>query len=213
MSGCDSRQPHQSQDKPGTSVRLESPKPAGRGSTRTACHLGSWQTSNAPALQAGPCGSVTRRLHQPSPAASLRAPSSAGQPGTSIALGEGCRAGVPRDEGGRSCLRHAPSCGLAGHFYCGENEIQVSLISSTFVGATPTPATTFREVSRLPGRNPGVTQQAGSDDWTPVHQRLRPTISGPVAQTRGATRCLREGCGCKSHRVRHSPAGDSDQGG
>ena len=24
---------------------------------------GSWQTSNAPALQAGPCGSVTRRLH------------------------------------------------------------------------------------------------------------------------------------------------------
>ena len=78
-------------------------------------HVGSWQTSNAPALQAGPCGSVTRRLH---------------------------------------------------HFYCGENEIQVSLISSTFVGATPTPATTFREVSRLPGRNPGVTKQAGSDDWS-----------------------------------------------
>src|SRR5207237_5934973 len=26
--------------------------------------LGSWQTSNAPALQAGRCGSVTHRLHQ-----------------------------------------------------------------------------------------------------------------------------------------------------
>jgi len=78
-------------------------------------HVGSWQTSNAPVLQAGPCGSVTRRLH---------------------------------------------------HSHCGENEIQVSFISSTFVGATPTPATTFREVSRLPGRNPGVTQQAGSDGWS-----------------------------------------------
>ncbi len=31
--------------------------------------LGSWQTSNASALQADSCGSVTHRLHQPSPAA------------------------------------------------------------------------------------------------------------------------------------------------
>src|SRR5947207_2122782 len=29
-------------------------------------NLGSWQTSNALALQASLCGSVTRRLHQPS---------------------------------------------------------------------------------------------------------------------------------------------------
>ena len=36
------------------------------GGTEAACHfhLGSWQTSNAPALQAGLCGSVTHRLHQ-----------------------------------------------------------------------------------------------------------------------------------------------------
>ena len=51
-------------------------------------------------------------------------------------------------------------------FHCGENEIQESLISSTSVGATPTPATTFREVSRPPGRNPGVMKQAGSDGWS-----------------------------------------------
>ena len=42
------------------------------GSTRAACHfsisMGSWQTRNALALQASSCGSVTRRLHQPSPA-------------------------------------------------------------------------------------------------------------------------------------------------
>src|SRR5205807_1821311 len=31
----------------------------------------------------------------------------------------------------------------AYHFYCGENEIQASLISSASVGATPTPATKF----------------------------------------------------------------------
>src|SRR5437867_1541848 len=36
------------------------------GSTRATCQflLGSWQTRNAPALQAGLCGSVTHRLHQ-----------------------------------------------------------------------------------------------------------------------------------------------------
>src|SRR5664279_6635803 len=36
-----------------------------RGSTEAACQffLGSWQTSNALALQASLCGSVTRRLH------------------------------------------------------------------------------------------------------------------------------------------------------
>src|SRR5688572_17065248 len=36
-----------------------------QGSTEAACHfhLGSWQTSNALALQANLCGSVTHRLH------------------------------------------------------------------------------------------------------------------------------------------------------
>src|ERR1700688_2177580 len=41
-------------------------------------------------------------------------------------------------------------------FYRGENEIQASLISSASVGATPTPATTFREVIRLPVCKTGV---------------------------------------------------------
>ena len=41
-------------------------------------------------------------------------------------------------------------------FHCGENEIQVSLISSTSVGATPTPATNFGEVFRLPVCKTGV---------------------------------------------------------
>ena len=71
---------------------------------------GSWQTSNALALQASLCGSVTHRLH---------------------------------------------------HFiYCGENEIQVSFISSTSVGATPTPATIFREAIQLPDCKSGVVKQS-----------------------------------------------------
>jgi len=43
-----------------------------------------------------------------------------------------------------------------GPFYCGENEIQASLISSASVGATPTPATNLREVIRLPDCKSGV---------------------------------------------------------
>jgi len=39
----------------------------------SALHLGSWQTSNALALQASLCGSVTHRLHPPSPAPFWRA--------------------------------------------------------------------------------------------------------------------------------------------
>ena len=48
----------------------------------------------------------------------------------------------------------------------GENEIQASLISSASVGATPTPATSFWEVIRLPACKSGVFKQAGSDDWS-----------------------------------------------
>lgn len=44
-------------------------------------------------------------------------------------------------------------------FHCGENEIQASLISSASVGATPTPATNFREVIQLPDCKSGVTKQ------------------------------------------------------
>jgi hypothetical protein len=45
-------------------------------------------------------------------------------------------------------------------FHCGENEIQASLISSASVGATPTPATIFREVIRLPDCKSGVIKQS-----------------------------------------------------
>ena len=41
-------------------------------------------------------------------------------------------------------------------FYCGENEIQASLINSASVGATPTPATNLREVFRLLDCKSGV---------------------------------------------------------
>jgi len=44
-------------------------------------------------------------------------------------------------------------------FHCGENEIQVSLINSTSVGATPTPATSLREAIRLPDCKSGVAKQ------------------------------------------------------
>jgi hypothetical protein len=37
---------------------------AGQGQHLDGLPLGSWPTSKAPALQAGSCGSVTRRLHQ-----------------------------------------------------------------------------------------------------------------------------------------------------
>ena len=53
------------------------------------------------------------------------------------------------------------------NFNCGENEIQASFIRSAFVGATPTPATTYiREVIQLPVCKTGVFKQAGSDDWS-----------------------------------------------
>ena len=75
-------------------------------------------------------------------------------------------------------------------FHCGENEIRASPISSTSVGATPTPATNLREVIRQSGRNPDVSKHVGSDDWsitsTSHHFRTRSSISR-------APRCLREG--------------------
>jgi hypothetical protein len=75
-------------------------------------------------------------------------------------------------------------------FHCGENEIQASPISSASVGATPTPATNFREVIRQSGRNPDVSKHVGSDDWsvtsTSHHFWTRSSISR-------APRCLREG--------------------
>ena len=51
-------------------------------------------------------------------------------------------------------------------FHCGENEIQVSLISSTSVGATPTPATNFGRCSGCRSVKPVSQTTVGSDDWS-----------------------------------------------
>ena len=91
MSGCDSRQPHQSPDKPGTSVRWSLQNSAGRGSTRTACHFGVVADKQCTC----PASRPMRERYPPTPPISTQA---------------------------------------------GENEIQVSLISSTFSGCdTPHP--------------------------------------------------------------------------
>src|SRR5207244_9606013 len=65
-SGRNSRQPHQILTGC-ASARGRVPKTQlTPGGTEAACHflLGSWQTSNALALQTSLCGSVTHRLHQ-----------------------------------------------------------------------------------------------------------------------------------------------------
>ena len=121
MSRCDSWQPHQflyvARQHAAESPKLSSFRAARR--QPAIFTLGSWQTSNALALQASLCGSVIHRLHQ-------------------FQLRET-----------RPKHRDEPH----------------KLIQ---VGVTPTPAS---------------------------HFRIRSSI-------RGATRCLREECGCKSHRER-----------
>ena len=107
---------------------------------------------------------------------------------------------------------------------CGENQIQVSFISSTSVGATPTPATIsfIWEMIRQPGCNPDVIKSVGSDDWSVTsisHQplplktrpgkpfRIRSSISGG-ASARAFCQAINVpllGAGpacCKSLRVR-----------
>src|SRR5215471_1363197 len=48
-----------------------------------------------------------------------------------------------------------------GPFHRGENEIQASLISSAFVGATPTPATNFGRCSPQPTVNRPSLKKSG----------------------------------------------------
>jgi len=69
-----------------------------------------------------------------------------------------------------------------GPFYCGENEIQASLISSASVGATPTPATNLREVIRLPDCKSGVIKYVSeATSWSVTstsHQPSPPAAGG-----------------------------------
>ena len=97
------------------------------------------------------------------------------------------------------------------NFNCGENEIQASLINSAFAGATPAPATNFWEVFRLPACKTGVKKSVGSDDWSITSTSHQSSIAGlwlgePFwirSSISRATRCLREGLGCKPLRIRH----------
>ena len=50
--------------------------------------------------------------------------------------------------------------------YCGENEIQASLISSASVDATPTPATNIGRCSGCRSVKPVSQTTVGSDDWS-----------------------------------------------
>ena len=59
-------------------------------------------------------------------------------------------------------------------FYCGVNEIQASLISSASVGATPTPATNFQNLTARPPTRVSGPVFLGSGVLLPVrsHQRV-----------------------------------------
>jgi hypothetical protein len=97
---------------------------------------------NPDALQARLCGSVTRRFHQSSPHNSVG--------------GAGCRAEAQRRRA--KFLSNPAATARQANFHCGENEIRASLISSASVGATPTPATIFREMIQLPDCKSGVAK-------------------------------------------------------
>src|SRR5690349_3093638 len=101
------------------------------------------------------------------------------------------------------------SIGVRGCYfqiYCGENEIQASLISSDSAGATPAPATFHLDewINGLVDKwqqwvvpiHPSIHQSTNPF----VHQSIRGFCWAPVAETAKATRCLREECGCKSRR-------------
>ena len=211
-------------------------------------HVGSWQTSNAPALQAGPCGSVTRRLHQPSPSACRRAKaahrrSDEGGLHSTLPLAAARQAiSETRRETGGGARSARFSAASVVHFRLidgGELDLSTERSPMGFCRwvrpPPPLPSTGKRSgcpaVTRVSQNEPEATTGA----LPALPTSLRPSAeggrrlsrrsatredgrfnppgirsaghSGPVAQTRGATRCLREGCGGKSHRARHSPIG------
>ena len=77
------------------------------GSTRATCQFpkGAWQKSDAPALQAGPSGSVTRRPPAFAPC---------------TAAGEGCRAEVRSTQAGMNRRTSGPRLGKPCRFDCGK---------------------------------------------------------------------------------------------
>ena len=77
------------------------------GSTRATCQFpkGAWQKRDAPALQAGPSGSVTRRPPAFAPC---------------TAAGEGCRAEVRSTQAGMNRRTSGPRLGKPCRFDCGK---------------------------------------------------------------------------------------------
>ena len=76
-------------------------------------------------------------------------------------------------------------------FNCGENQIQVSFISSISVGATPTPATNInREMIQLADCKSAVIKHC----WKRQLERYQHFPPFRIRSSiRGAARCLREG--------------------
>ncbi len=103
--------------------------------------MGTWQKSDAPALQAGLSGSVTRRSPPFHPDIECR--------------------GSLRET--RPKHREKPHKLLE-------------------VGVTPTPATIFREVIRLPVCKTGVCKRAGSDDWSVTSTSHQPSPAASAWQ-------------------------------
>ncbi len=64
-------------------------------------------------------------------------------------------------------------------FHCGENEIQASLISSAYVGATPTPATNLREVIQPAVCKPAVIKQRWKMTTGAFELPVPPQVSFP----------------------------------
>ena len=182
MSGCDSRQPHQ----PSPAAERQAKTVASKRLARRQAFIdsvpgyglaGQFPTSRAPA-----CAAESPKLSLPGAAPGrlanflwgrgrkvMHLPCKQAQAGALPAVLH-----QPRSKRSESRLPRRSEA-KAGHdwphgriyfelrlgkpFHCGENQIRASLISSASAGATPAPATNFREVIQLPDCKSGVTKQ------------------------------------------------------
>jgi hypothetical protein len=173
MSGCDSRQPHQFPTSRAPACAAESPKLSLPGAAPGRLANFSWgrgrKVMHLPCKQAQ-AGALPAVLHQPSPAAQRREKAVTSK-----------RISAKTD---LTCL--ASELRLGKPFRCGENQIRASLISSASAGATPAPATNFREVIRLPDCKSGVVkrsrkQRAGALPALPTSLRRLPQRAAKAA--------------------------------
>ena len=152
MSGCDSRQPHQF-----------------LGCT-FASHLSAIRISNKPRTSS--CSRVSKT--QPawgSTRAVCQFSWGRGRQVMHLPCKQAHMGAVPID----STNLRSVELRLGRPFHCGENEIQASLISSAFVGATPTPATIFGRCSGCRSVQP-VSQNKRRKRRLEHYQRLPPFL-------------------------------------